>query len=239
MNIKSRLYRKTIEAFDTWADSYESDVTGMIGRRGYDYRKLAQAISSHLHRRTNAVILEIGTGTGLLGKEVAMQSDAIIFGVDISDRMISRAHELGVYETTTRANAERLPFQDGAFDSVYSTFVLHSVLNPKRAMQSIYRVLKHGGSAVVVDLCPVNRSLLCAVVMGFVHSMHREFGAPALYVPVERYVRLALETGFTITTVKAIGTRKRYSHFLIALRKEDKYDSAGFGIPEVHLDDEP
>jgi ubiquinone/menaquinone biosynthesis C-methylase UbiE len=66
-------------------------------------------------------VLDLGTGTGLVARLVAARfPDAAVIGVDISERMIEQARRRtdapGVsYQV---ADAEHLPFEEGAFDLV-------------------------------------------------------------------------------------------------------------------------
>jgi ubiquinone/menaquinone biosynthesis C-methylase UbiE len=48
------------------------------------------------------------------------------------------------------ADAEQLPFADGAFDLVYSWGVLHHSPNTHQAMKEVYRVLRPGGIARIM-----------------------------------------------------------------------------------------
>jgi SAM-dependent methyltransferase len=97
--------------------------------------------------------LELGAGTGyfglnLLGAGVLAQATC----VDISPRMVqaleANAAELGLPVSAQVADAERLPFADGAFDLVFGHAVLHHVPDLERAWREIHRVLRPGGVAL-------------------------------------------------------------------------------------------
>jgi ubiquinone/menaquinone biosynthesis C-methylase UbiE len=66
-------------------------------------------------------VLDLGTGTGSVARLVAARfPDAAVIGVDLSERMIEQARRRtesarASYEV---ADAEHLPFEDGAFDLV-------------------------------------------------------------------------------------------------------------------------
>jgi ubiquinone/menaquinone biosynthesis C-methylase UbiE len=169
---------------------------------------------------TGAELLEIGTGPGNLGCEVAAAAaEPRMHGLDISERMLSLALAKDVYQSVARAGADRIPFAPEAFDGVYSAFVLHSVFNQERTFRELWRVLRPGRRAVLIDLYPSRGSAGRALFTGFFHALRREFGAPALYRPVEHYVRFALETGFEVCSVQLLGETRSYNHFLMTVHK--------------------
>ena len=98
--------------------------------------------------KANGEILEIGFGTGLnLGHypEHVRHLTAVDPGVGmtrIARRRIERSH----IDVDLRVQtAEELPFEDGRFDCVVSTWTLCSIQEPGRAVSEIGRVLRPGG----------------------------------------------------------------------------------------------
>jgi SAM-dependent methyltransferase len=66
-------------------------------------------------------VLDLGTGTGLVARIVAARfPEAAVIGVDISERMIEQARRRTESPRVSYqvADAEHLPFEDGAFDLV-------------------------------------------------------------------------------------------------------------------------
>lgn len=213
-------WNRTAAAFDAWAPSYEKQVDQMIRARGYSYAAMAQRVVTELSVGAGEELLEIGTGPGNLGSQVAaVAAEPRLRGLDISGRMLSLARAKNVYQSVARAGADRLPYASEAFDGVYSAFVLHSVLHQERAFRELWRVLRPGRRAVLIDLSPSRGSVARALVTGFFHSLRREFGAPALYWPVEHYVRFALEVGFEVRSVQLLGETRSYNHFLLTVHK--------------------
>jgi len=51
----------------------------------------------------------------------------------------------------TQVNAEALPFADGSFDCVTIAFGLRNVTRKERALAEMYRVLRPGGQALVLE----------------------------------------------------------------------------------------
>lgn len=79
--------------------------------------------------------LEIGCGRGPFQDIVA---DYVAVDIAFQARKFIR-------QPFVVASAESLPFQDGAFDAVWSYAVLEQVLSPESAMGEMRRVVKEGG----------------------------------------------------------------------------------------------
>jgi ubiquinone/menaquinone biosynthesis C-methylase UbiE len=60
-------------------------------------------------------------------------------------RARSRIKQAGVEVDRRVLGGERLPFEDGTFDCVVSTFTLCSIEEVAQALREVYRVLKAGG----------------------------------------------------------------------------------------------
>jgi ubiquinone/menaquinone biosynthesis C-methylase UbiE len=104
--------------------------------------------------KANGEILEIGFGTGLnLGHypEHVRHLTAVDPGVGmtrIAHRRIERSH----IDVDLRVQtAEELPFEDGRFDCVVSTWTLCSIRDSGRAVSEIGRVLRPGGHYVFLE----------------------------------------------------------------------------------------
>ena len=98
-------------------------------------------------------VLEIGVGLGTdFGRFVRAGADAT--GVDLTAQAVESVRErLALDElsaTVLQADAEKLPFEDGSFDSVYSWGVLHHTPDTARAASEALRVLRPGGTLCVM-----------------------------------------------------------------------------------------
>jgi SAM-dependent methyltransferase len=98
-------------------------------------------------------LLEIGVGLGTDLVRFA-RAGANVTGVDLTEhsvRLVRRRLELEGLDGDVRvADAERLPFEDGAFDKVYSWGVLHHTPDSQRAFREALRVLRPGGEACIM-----------------------------------------------------------------------------------------
>ncbi len=108
-------------------------------------------------------ILEVGCGAGTDLLKFA-RAGANCTAVDLTDAGIattsSRLLKEGLTADLRKADAEALPFEDGAFDFVYSWGVIHHTPNTPKAAQEILRVLRPGGKFCVMIY---NRHSLLAV----------------------------------------------------------------------------
>src|SRR3712207_5455665 len=90
-------------------------------------------------------ILEIGAGTGLNLPHYSRGAiDELVLAEPdpaMRRKLDIKVVATGVKATIVDAGAERLPFDDGSFDSVVSTLVLCSVRDPSAALAEIRRVL--------------------------------------------------------------------------------------------------
>lgn len=98
-------------------------------------------------------VLEVGCGTGTDLVQFA-RAGARVTGVDLTPRSIEIARlRFGVYKLTGEfaiGDCEALSFPDASFDAVYSFGVLHHTPDTARAIREIHRVLRPGGTAIVM-----------------------------------------------------------------------------------------
>lgn len=99
-------------------------------------------------------ILEIGLGTGLNLPCYPRQVRRLTT-VDVNPGMhrlaLKRAQQAGIALDHHLVSGEGLPFPDGAFDCVVSTFTLCSIDEVEQALAEIYRVLGPGGRFLFLE----------------------------------------------------------------------------------------
>jgi SAM-dependent methyltransferase len=89
-------------------------------------------------------LLDVASGPGHLAARAA-ERGAVAVGADVADAMVRRAGERYPALKFHRADAEALPFADGAFDAVTANFLLPHLARPERAVAELVRVLAPGG----------------------------------------------------------------------------------------------
>ncbi|KAF2991378.1 methyltransferase domain-containing protein (plasmid) [Methylocystis sp. MJC1] len=124
-------------------------------------------------------ILELGVGTG---KSIEWYpSGAHVTAVDISEPMLERARRkavrLGRDVNFEVADAQFLPFRDGTFDTVVTTFVFCSVPDPVKGLREARRVLKRGGRILIIEHVISRHPTLRRVMNWLDPITHRLWGA--------------------------------------------------------------
>jgi ubiquinone/menaquinone biosynthesis C-methylase UbiE len=123
--------------------------------------------------RGDETVLDVGCGRGLLlvGAAKRLRTGRAV-GVDIwQSKDQSGNHAEATYENARiegvadrvevkNGDARQLPFEDGTFDVVVSSLVLHNIHDAserKKAIQEIVRVLKGGGRVAIFDIWHTNK----------------------------------------------------------------------------------
>ena len=122
---------------------------------GKDYDEISRGISDaieHCVRRLNPQpgerILDLSTGTGWTSRVVARRG-AMVIGADIAGDLLDAARARADAEALPIdyqiGDAESLPFEDGEFDAVVSTFGVMFASRPEAAAAELARVCRKGG----------------------------------------------------------------------------------------------
>lgn len=104
-------------------------------------------------------ILDVATGTGDFALEsIKTLNPKKIIGVDISQGMLDIAKEkiakkgLQNQFEVAIGDSENLQFEDNAFDAVTVAFGVRNFENLEQGLAQIYRVIRPGGKAVILEL---------------------------------------------------------------------------------------
>ena len=103
-------------------------------------------------------VLDVGCGNGAY---LALVDRAI--GMDLSMGMLASARAR-VANPLVNGDAQALPFAAGAFDTVLAPHMLYHVPDRERAARELRRVLRSGGTCVVVSNSATTQSSLIDVV---------------------------------------------------------------------------
>ncbi|MCA6078001.1 bifunctional demethylmenaquinone methyltransferase/2-methoxy-6-polyprenyl-1,4-benzoquinol methylase UbiE [Fulvivirga sedimenti] len=148
------------EMFDNISQNY--DFLNHFLSLGIDIRWRKKAIKL-LREDKPRLILDIATGTGDFAIEaLALNPDKVI-GVDISEGMLSVGREKMKRKgyddriELQQGDSEGLLFEDNKFDAVIVSFGVRNFENLDKGLADMYRVLKPGGKAVVLEFSRPNR----------------------------------------------------------------------------------
>src|SRR5215210_8809396 len=100
--------------------------------------------------------LDLGCSAGLYTRGLALNLDVDVIGIDISPSMLReagrRARRSGTRPSFVRANAQNLPFFDGAFSGAVCGGSLNEFGNPARVLRETHRVLESGGRLAIMGI---------------------------------------------------------------------------------------
>jgi len=120
----------------------------------------------------NAVILDLGTGTGDLALEIQMRHpDALVVAADLTPEMmqIGKTRHPDAQLQWVLADADHLPFPPDCFDNIVSGFLLRNLGNLPHALREQQRVLKADGDWHALDTTPPADNLLQPFIRFYLH----------------------------------------------------------------------
>jgi SAM-dependent methyltransferase len=175
----------------------------LYGVNGAFVHQMAGGVLEWLAPRDGEAILDLGCGDGQLTQRIAA-SGARVVGVDASAEMAEAARARGVQASV--ADAAALPFEDAAFDAVFSNAVLHWVRDQDGMMGEVRRVLRPGGR-FVAEMGGHGNIAAIHVALKAVLARHgyeeREMGVN-YYPTAEAYTRRLERHGFRIAQMALI-----------------------------------
>jgi demethylmenaquinone methyltransferase/2-methoxy-6-polyprenyl-1,4-benzoquinol methylase len=113
------------------------------------------------------VVLDLAGGTGDLALEFSRKvgKEGQVVLADINAAMLEQGRrrliDAGVSGNVTIAqvDAQDLPFENGTFDCITMAFGLRNVTDKDAALASMYRVLKPGGKAMILEFSEPNKAI--------------------------------------------------------------------------------
>lgn len=135
-------FTRQAQTFDAWAVKVDADVGARFGAA------LGEAARGRL--------IDVACGPGVVTAALAPAAASIV-GFDATDEMLEKARarcaKAGVRNVAFQSgDAENLPFADAQFDGAVTRAAVHHFAEPQRAFDEIFRVLRPGGVAVILDV---------------------------------------------------------------------------------------
>jgi ubiquinone/menaquinone biosynthesis C-methylase UbiE len=119
-----------------------------------EFRRLAERLKTC--RPEGGDVLEVAPGPGFLAIELARDNRFRVTGLDISKTFVDLARknaaEAGVRAEFREGNASEMPFGGNSFDLLVCRAAFKNFSEPERALKEMRRVLRPGGTGVIIDL---------------------------------------------------------------------------------------
>lgn len=136
-----------VSIYDAWAASYDADHR----RNGWRVILNHLAYTATLCLSGDAPILDLGCGTGLLGRELRSFGFEHLCGLDVSTASLALAETAGTYHSLHRKElGQPLDFASNSFAALVASGVFTRRQVPLDALDEVLRVLRPGGLFIVV-----------------------------------------------------------------------------------------
>src|SRR4051794_5305930 len=169
---------------------------GDFGRIARGYVLGAGEFIARLGLEPGERVLDVACGTGNLSLPAA-RAGALVTGIDIAPNLLAQAEARAAIErvaiTFDLGDAERLPYADGAYETVVTMFGAMFAARPERAAAELLRVTRSGGRIAMANWTPA----------GFIGQMFRIVGR---HVPPPQGIPSPLVWGSEIEVNARIGS---------------------------------
>jgi len=196
---------------------YFDAVAGRLGKKycpGRSWEAVGRLLLTLAPRQVYA---DLGAGEGLISQLLAVRAKKVI-AVDHSPRMVEVGRNLakrsGLKNLEYRqGDMEQPPIRPGSVDVAILSQALHHAVHPPRALEAAWKILRPGGTLLVLDLVEhafeAAREMYADVWLGF--------------APVE-LSRLLREAGFEGITVEVVAKEKEGPGFQTLLAVGNRPD---------------
>lgn len=122
---------------------------GFTGGADVEYEEQILPLAAR-HLAGAGRVVDIGCGEGQIARLAAGAGARRVVGVDVSAAQIAAARHRGGGPLYVRGRAEALPLSSGAFDAAVACLVLEHVADLDGALDEVARVLRRGGTFVLL-----------------------------------------------------------------------------------------
>ena len=187
-------------AFTRWYDKNTRE--NRIG----EMQEYAKEVKKHL--KSNAKVLEVAPGPGYFSIELAKMGNYNITGMDISTDFVkickTNAERENVKINFVQGNVSEMSFEDKTFDFIFCSAAFKNFKEPDKALNEMYRVLKHKGTILIID-------------------MNHDVSKENLNEEAEKISKSGLERWFMKTTFKALSKGAYSKNELEDMIKQTSY----------------
>ncbi len=136
-------HEQLMDAYKDWASDYDTDT---VDRFGYvAHVASAEALDRVLDSK-DAVILDAGCGTGLVGEELVKRGFTTMDALDYSKEMLDEAKRKDIYQRHMQADLSKsLDIRENRYDAVVCTGTFTYGHVKANAFDELIRITKPGG----------------------------------------------------------------------------------------------
>ncbi|MES0324437.1 MAG: methyltransferase domain-containing protein [Candidatus Bathyarchaeia archaeon] len=135
--------RRSGKEFSRIASEYDK------GRRGEDLELWGNETKRFANLEEEALVLDLGCGTGLYTVTIGRESDALMCGMDPAVGMLGQAREKSRDVHWFNGIGEWLPVREGLLDCIFSSQVWHHIQDKQGTADECGRALKVDGTVVI------------------------------------------------------------------------------------------
>lgn len=137
--------QELLERYDQWAKEYDIDVEQ---KEDYQAPKITADFFMKYVAKTSRV-LDVGAGTGIMGRVLNMLGYNNLIAMDLSQGMLEVARQKGAYlELHQMVLGETLDYATDSFDAAISTGVFTAAHAPASSFDEIVRIVKPEGYVI-------------------------------------------------------------------------------------------
>ncbi len=190
-----------------FADDFEEKSNYVVGKNDMDIILKKLAGQKDLKKA-----LELGCGNGTYSKVIARQA-LKLYATDFSDEMVNAART----RLTSMANVVvekqdcfHHSYEDSSFDTVFMANLLHIIPEPEKAVREANRVLRTGGSIIVISYTMDGMKLKHKA--GMILRYMKTWGKPSPHartLKLDGTCHMLSKQGFEITQSRLLGVKSK------------------------------
>ena len=168
------------EIRDYWSDRAATfdDDPGHHIKDGAEIAAWRNLFRRHLGNADGRALLDLASGTGEIAR-LCQSMGFVVTGLDWAEPMLERARDKLPGVTFLQADAERTTLPAASADVIVTRHLVWTLVNPTSAFAEWFRVLRPGGTLLIVDGDFVSRSVLGRLIQRLLPSGSHSVGAAA------------------------------------------------------------
>ncbi len=141
---------------------YESDIIydclgNALRPRGFELTKIAL---EYCNFAVNDYLLDLGCGMGATISYIKRNYTFNIYGLDISEKLVSSARKLNEDTDILVCSADKTLFEKNAFNGILAECTLSLMDNKEKVLEEVARILKDNGYLIISDIYAINTEFL-------------------------------------------------------------------------------